>query len=218
MSGIFESVGIREVIIVAGICMAASLVGAIALLVLAARQISEIDIPEDADFFETMQHLPITVPLALDLLDMAFDIFAAPIAWLVLELLGLQALQLITVIEGAIPGTQLVPTLTIAWAISKMMKKRQTQSYARSALDDLQRRDRSTRYARLSSGSGASLADQYRRQALPAPGSKPRSFSLDDNFLDDDIVDGELLSEEEKFEDDFEDMMPPGGIRDEEEW
>lgn len=215
MTGIFESVGVREVVIVAGICMATALVGAVALLVLAARQISEIEIPEDADFFETMQHLPITVPLALDLLDMAFDIFAAPIAWLVLELLGLQVLQLITVVEGVIPGTQLVPTLTIAWLIARMMKKRQTQSYARSALDDLQRYDRSARHAQLRSG--ASLADQYRRQALPAPGSKPRarSFSLDDD-IPDDIIDGELLSEEEKFEDDFEDLIPPGGIRDEE--
>jgi hypothetical protein len=211
--GAFESAGIREVVIVAGACMAAALVGAIALLVVAARQISEIDIPENADFFETMQHLPITVPLALDLLDMAFDIFAAPIAWLVLELLGLQSLQLITVVEGVIPGTQLIPTLTMAWIISRMMKKRQTQSYARSALDELQRRDRSVRYSQLRSGS--SIADEYRRQALPAPGSEPRSFSLDDDILDDDIVDGELLSEEEKYEEDFEDFLPPGGIRDE---
>lgn len=214
MIGAFESIGIREVVVVAGVCMAAALAGAVALLVLAARQISEIDIPEDADFFETMQHLPITVPLALDLLDMAFDIFAAPIAWLVLELLGLQSLQLITVIEGAIPGTQLIPTLTMAWIIARMMKKRQKQSYARSALDELQRYDRSARHAQLRSG--ASLADEYRRQALPAPGSKPRAFSLDGDIPDDDIVDGELLAEEEKFEEDFEDFLPPGGIRDEE--
>jgi hypothetical protein len=99
-----------------------ALIGAVSLLVIAARQIRSIEIPEDADFFETLRLLPITVPLALDLLDLAFDVFAAPIAWVILELMGLKALQLITVFEGLLPGTQVIPTLTIGWIIAKSTK------------------------------------------------------------------------------------------------
>jgi len=103
-----------DIFLVGGACIAMALVGAIALLVVAARQVAQIEVPEDADFFETLQLIPITVPLALDLLDMAFDVFSAPISWIILEMLGLRALQMITVFEGLIPGTQIIPTLTAA--------------------------------------------------------------------------------------------------------
>lgn len=170
---------LKEAALILGICAATALIGAIALLVLAARQIADIEIPENADFFETLQHVPITVPLALDLLDMAFDIFAAPISWIILELLGLQALQLITLFEGLIPGTQLIPTLTIAWFIARAMKKKR-RSQLQTTLSDYQLESRRARYNQL--GRGSSLADQYRRKALPAP--------------DDDFVEGEYFEED----------------------
>lgn len=181
----------REVAIVFAICAGGSLVGAIALLVVAARQIADIDIPENADFFETLQHVPLTVPLALDLLDMAFDIFAAPISWVILELLGLQSLQLVTVFEGLIPGTQLVPTLTIAWVISRLMRKKRPTEM-RSALRDYQLAERSERYGRLRNGR-ASVADYYRRKALPAPN---------------DIIEGEYYERGEYYEEDLDEPDP----------
>jgi hypothetical protein len=170
---------IQEIALVAGICMAGALAGAIALLVTAAQQLADIEIPPDADFFGTLQAVPITVPLALDLLDLAFDIFAAPIAWFLLEMLGLQALQMITVIEGLIPGTQLIPTMTVSWVIARFMKNR--NSDARSALQQYQIQSHESRYAQLSRGHSP-IADQYRRKALSA-GPLP----------EDDVVDGEFM-------------------------
>ena len=154
----------QEVALVLGIFIAATLAGGIALLVVAAQQIANIDVPEDADFFETLQVLPITVPIALDLLDMALDVLSAPLSWFILDLLGLQALKTITVFEGLLPGTQLIPTMTIAWGFSRIMKKRQPQSDARDAMRDAQINQRLD-----SSSRRRQLAAQYRAKALPAP-------------------------------------------------
>lgn len=93
---------------------------ALALFALAYRQIRDLDIPQDADFFETMRVIPITIPLALDILDLIFDIFAAPISWLILEAMGLKALQAVTVVEGLIPGTQPIPTMTAGWILARV--------------------------------------------------------------------------------------------------
>ena len=189
---IVQDIPLREALLVFGICAASALIGVIALLVSAANQIANIEIPEDADFFETLQYLPITVPLALDLLDLVFDFFAAPIAWVILELLGLQALQMITVFEGLIPGTQLIPTMTIAWVLARVMKRRKRKSQLRSALHDYQL-ERQARLGRLRSG--GSIADQHRRRALPSP---------------DDALDGEY------YEEDLDE--PPPAYFDEEGW
>lgn len=187
---------LRQSLLIIVLCMGGALLGATVLLITAARQIRDIDIPEDADFFETLQHVPITVPIALDLLDMAFDIFAAPISWVVLEMLGLQALQLITVLEGFIPGTQVIPTLTISWGLSRMMKgKRRTP--ARQALYDYQLEQRRQQHERLGSGRGRVQEDRYRRRALPGA---------------DDIVEGEY------YEEDWGEEPPPGYYTEEDYW
>jgi hypothetical protein len=120
--------------LVLGAVLVLALISSLTLFVIAARQIRNIDIPEDADFFETLRLLPITVPLALDLLDLVFDIFAAPIAWVILELMGLKALQLITIFEGLLPGTQVIPTLTIAWIIARSTKTQATPTALEAAL------------------------------------------------------------------------------------
>jgi hypothetical protein len=193
---------LRDVLLVAGIIIAGALIGAIVLLIVAARQIADLDVPPDADFFETMQYVPITVPLALDLLDMAFDFFAAPIAWIILELLGLQALQLVTVFEDLIPGTQLIPTLTIAWVISRMMKNKR-RSPVRTALHQYQLESQHRRYDQLRSGRG-SAGDRYRRLVLPE--------SSDSN-----VVEGEYYEDGDYFEEDLGDEPPPD-YYDEEEW
>ena len=122
-----------DAMLVLGAVLVLALISSLTLFVIAARQIRNIDIPEDADFFETLRLLPITVPLALDLLDLVFDIFAAPIAWVILELMGLKALQLITIFEGLLPGTQVIPTLTIAWIIARSTKT-QTPTAIEAAL------------------------------------------------------------------------------------
>jgi hypothetical protein len=190
-----QNIQLTDALLALGGCMAVSLVGAIALLVVAARQVAEIEVPEGADFFETLQIVPITVPLALDLLDMAFDVFSAPISWIILELLGLRALQTITVFESLIPGTQLIPTLTIAWFIAKAMKKKVRQSPLRGALRDYQLQSQG-QFGRLGGPTG-DLAERYRRKALLPAGDEPLEDGMIDGEYDD--IDGvaDVLDEEE---------------------
>ncbi len=187
MSEICQAIPCTEILTIFGICAASSLALAIGLLVIAARQIANLEVPPDADFFETLQSIPITVPLALDLLDMAFDVFAAPISWIILELLGLSALQMVTVFEGLIPGTQLIPTLTAAWVISRLMKKKDRQSPVRDALHEYQRRQLSSRRLRSSPA-----LPESRRRRLP-PGS-----------IAGDVIEGEYTSRDRYADDDVE--------------
>ncbi len=191
---IFENIGnmpIQEFLVLAvtifGVVAIAGVIGAVLLLVNASQQIAHLEVPEGADFFETLQHIPITVPIALDLLDLAFDIFAAPISWFVLELLGLQSLQGVTVIEGLLPGTGFLPTMTIAWFIARTMRQRQPQSQARAAIDrELQHR-LEDRYRRRLSGSGRAteILSDYRSNKLLTAGS-------------DEIIEGDFYDTQEE--------------------
>lgn len=161
-----NSLPLRDVCIGFGVIGIAALAGAIALLVMAARSVRDIQIPEDADFFETMQLIPITIPIALDLLDLALDFLAAPVAWIILDMLGLGALKMITTIEALIPGTQIIPTMTAAWIISRTLIKDRTSGF-RTAMHQYQLKTRSS-VPILGQGRGTgSRADYYRGLALP---------------------------------------------------
>lgn len=159
---------LQQSFVVILVCMAAALAAGVALLVVAARQIRDLEIPEDADFFETLLAVPITVPIALDLLDMGLDVLAAPVSWVILEMLGLGALKMITTIEALIPGTQVIPTMTLAWVLARFMKKDRNTPF-RQAMRDQQMLTRG-QYPQVSR-TGRSRADQIRRMALP-PGSR----------------------------------------------
>ena len=63
---------------------------------------------------------PPIVVILLDLLDMSLDFLSAPIAWTLLGHLGLSPLRGVTVVESLIPGTQLLPTMTASWIISRL--------------------------------------------------------------------------------------------------
>lgn len=92
----------------------AGLAGAV-MLAFAVRRLRALDIPADATFVETLLLTPLSLVIAIDLLDLALDILAAPISWAVLDRLGLKALRGVAVVEALIPGTQLFPTLTVCW-------------------------------------------------------------------------------------------------------
>lgn len=162
-----------QVLLVFGICAGSAVVGAVALLITAAKQIKQMEIPEGADFFTTLQYVPITVPIALDLLDLAFDFFSAPITWIILEMLGLQALQMITIFEGILPGTQIIPTMTAAWVIARVMGNKKSETREALADYNLQQIDE-RRQKRLQ------LQDQYKRRSLLGSGI--------DNVLDGEII------------------------------
>ena len=203
---LLDGITLQQIALVFGVCAAGALMAAVVLLISAAQQVSQINVPEDADFFETLQMIPITVPLALDLLDMVFDIFAAPISWIVLELLGLKALQTITVFEGVIPGTQLIPTMTASWIVARLMKdRRREDSRLRQEIYDHRLRAEDERYERMRSGRAQELQNRYRSQPLLPSSSRSQNRQKPAaSYPPRGVIDGEY----EEFIDEFDDPPP----------
>lgn len=94
---------------------AIALVLAIGVLFYAIRKLKRIRVPADADFFTAVRAVPLSLVIGLDLLDLALDVFSAPIVWVILNRTGLHALRNTAAIEALIPITGPIPTLTIAW-------------------------------------------------------------------------------------------------------
>lgn len=115
---------IKRWINVAAVVMAVSLVLSGILLAAVVRQIKKRRLPAGAGLVATLQVTPFMLVLALDLLDLALDFLAAPIAWVILGYLGLDGLRGFTVVESLIPGTQLLPTLTLCWIVARLMPDR----------------------------------------------------------------------------------------------
>jgi hypothetical protein len=104
--------------------MLAGLVLSSVLLVWVIWRVRRIDLPAGADALTALQRTPFVVVLLLDLLDLGLDIFSVPFTWPLLGRLGLAPLRGVAVIEGLIPGTQLVPTMTLAWLFARWLGKR----------------------------------------------------------------------------------------------
>ncbi len=93
------------------------------LVVWILRSVRRIPLPADADFFTALRATPLLVVLMLDLLDFSLDFLSAPIAWPLLGHLGLAPLREVTVIEELIPGTQVIPTMTLAWIAARFIRR-----------------------------------------------------------------------------------------------
>lgn len=102
--------------------MGVSLVLALLLLLYVVRSIRKIRIPEGADTLTALRATPFAVVLLLDLLDLSLDFLSAPIAWTILNYLGLKQLRGVTIAESLIPGTQFIPTMTLAWIFARLVR------------------------------------------------------------------------------------------------
>jgi hypothetical protein len=89
-------------------------------------RVRRIHLPSDADLLTTLRLTPFVVVVLLDLLDFSLDFLSAPIAWVLLGRLGLTPLRGVTVLEELVPGTQLIPTMTAAWFIARLLGPRRT--------------------------------------------------------------------------------------------
>jgi len=85
-------------------------------------RVRKIQLPPNADFFTALRATPLIVVVTLDVLDFMLDFLSAPVAWVLLTRLGLGPLRGVTVVEGLIPGTQIIPTMTLAWIASRFLK------------------------------------------------------------------------------------------------
>ncbi len=103
------------------ILLALAAAGALAVWVL--TRVRRIRIPPEADFVTALRLTPLSVVILLDLLDFSLDIFAAPFAWGLLGRLGLKPLRAVTVVEALIPGTQVLPTMTLAWLAVRLLRR-----------------------------------------------------------------------------------------------
>lgn len=88
------------------------------------RSLRRINLPEHLSFVEALQWTPLPVVILLDLLDLVFDIFAAPITWVLLGKIGLSPLRAVAVAEAVLPGTQFIPTMTLAWLGVRLLRFR----------------------------------------------------------------------------------------------
>ena len=104
--------------IIAGIGLALSLL----LAAWVFWKVRRINLPAGTEFFDALRATPLSVVILLDLLDLSLDFFSAPFSWIILGRLGLEPLRTVTVIESLIPGTELLPTMTIAWLIARLWK------------------------------------------------------------------------------------------------
>ena len=116
--------GVEEIrllgLIIGVIMLSAAIAGGLMLL-MAAFKLRNMSIPPDASFAQTLHLTPLFVVVAIDLLDLSLDILAAPLSWIILDRLGLKALRGVAAIEAMIPGTQLIPTLTLCWFGVRML-------------------------------------------------------------------------------------------------
>mgnify|MGYP001035263042 CR=1 FL=1 len=113
---------VRTFLTYAGTAMFISLLLGLLLLGWVAWQVKRIDVPEGADFAETLRYTPLTVVIMIDLLDFALDFLGAPVAWVILDRLGLKALRGVATVEAFVPFTQLIPTMTLAWIGVRVLK------------------------------------------------------------------------------------------------
>ncbi|WP_254150895.1 hypothetical protein [Candidatus Chloroploca mongolica] len=103
------------------VAMGVALIIAVVGLALMWHQIKALRVPYHAGFFTTLQYVPLSLVILLDLLDFALDIFAAPISWITLDRLGLRGLRNKAALEALIPFTQPIPTFTIAWIATRLL-------------------------------------------------------------------------------------------------
>ena len=101
--------------------MGASLLLAMLLLGFILWRVKRINLPPNATFMSALRATPLSVVIFLDLLDFGLDIFGAPVAWVVLSRLGLAPLRGVTMVEQVLPGTQLIPLMTLAWFAARFL-------------------------------------------------------------------------------------------------
>ena len=110
----------KQLLTILAIMVVAGLLLSGILLLWVIWRVKKINLPADADAMTALRMTPFAVVLLLDLLDFSLDFLSAPFAWTLLSYLGLKPLRNITVVESIIPGTQAIPTMTLAWIFARV--------------------------------------------------------------------------------------------------
>lgn len=113
--------------------MGVALVLAVLMLGWVIWQVRRVKLPPNADLLTALRMTPFSVVLLLDLLDLGLDVLSAPFAWAILSWLGLKPLRGIAVVEGLLPFTNFIPTMTLAWLIARLGGDRASQLLMRQS-------------------------------------------------------------------------------------
>lgn len=115
---------LNQILTIAAIVIGIGLLLSLALFGWIIWRVRRIHLPENADALTALRATPLEVVILLDLLDFTLDFLSAPFAWVLLNYLGLKPLRNVTVVESLIPGTQFIPTMTVAWVIARLTRDR----------------------------------------------------------------------------------------------
>jgi hypothetical protein len=107
---------LSTLLIIAGV----AIVLAAILFAVIHRRLRRLQLPPEAGPVQTLRAVPLSLVVALDLLDLGLDFLSAPISWVILSRYGLQSLRQVAFIEALIPGTQFIPTMTLAWFFARV--------------------------------------------------------------------------------------------------
>ena len=119
---------LRTGLIAFGVMALLAAVAALAILWWLHRRLEPLRIARDAELADTLRRVPLLLVVALDLLDMSLNVFAAPFVWVFLNRYGWAKLRNLATAAAALPGTQFLPVLTIAWLIARITERRSVPS------------------------------------------------------------------------------------------
>ena len=115
---------LQSLLIALGVVVLLTTLAAALLLWWLHRKLQLLRIATDASLGETLRSIPFLLALALDLLDMGLNLFAAPFVCFFLHRMGWMKLRNLATAAAAIPGTQFVPILSIAWIAARVFGPR----------------------------------------------------------------------------------------------
>jgi hypothetical protein len=118
------NIELRELLIILAALFLVSITVSLLLAAFIVWRIKKINLPPDADPVTALRMTPLPVVIVLDVLDLSMDFLSAPVAWTILTYLGLHPLRMAAAVVGLIPGTQLLPMMTIAWIFARLGMRR----------------------------------------------------------------------------------------------
>lgn len=89
------------------------------LLALVLRRMT---IDRDQTQLEALRAAPLPLVLLVDAIDLGLDFLGAPLVWLIMSRSELRSLRGLSVLESLIPGTQLIPSMTISWLYARSQR------------------------------------------------------------------------------------------------
>jgi hypothetical protein len=111
--------GLGDFLRVLAAISAVALLVAVALAVLLWRRLRRMR-TSGGGFWQTLREVPLGLVVLLDLLDLALDVFSAPLIWFLLRRLRLEALSQVATIEALVPFTAPLPTMTLCWIAARL--------------------------------------------------------------------------------------------------